>query len=199
MKDMPRGFRGFTQSTFVVNVPEERIGVLIGEGGRVKREIERLLNVVLDVDSREGTVVINLAKPAEQGGDPSSLFKARDVITAVARGFSPEKALKLAGDEYALMVIDLTEYVGRNPNHLKRVKARIIGSEGRARRIVEENCHVDISVYGDTVSIIGRFEDVKAAGEAIISLIKGAPHGAVYKMVYDYARRRKTGGLYPPI
>ena len=189
----------FTQTTFVVNMPEERVGVLIGEGGRVKREIERLLNVVLDVDSREGTVVINLAKPVEQGGDPSSLFKARDVITAVARGFSPEKALKLAGDEYVLMVVDLTDYVGRNPNHLKRVKARIIGSEGRARRIVEENCHVDISVYGDTVSIIGRFEDVKAAEEAIISLVKGAPHGAVYKMVYDYARRRKTGGLHPPI
>ena len=196
---MSRGLKGFTQSTFVVNMPEERVGVLIGEGGRVKREIERLLNVVLDVDSREGTVVINLAKPVEQGGDPSSLFKARDVITAVARGFSPEKALKLAGDEYVLMVVDLTDYVGRNPNHLKRVKARIIGSEGRARRIVEENCHVDISVYGDTVSIIGRFEDVKAAEEAIISFVKGAPHGAVYKMVYDYARRRKTGGLYPPI
>ncbi len=196
---MSVGRKWFTQTTFVVNIPEERVGVLIGEGGRVKREIERLLNVVLDVDSREGTVVINLAKPVEQGGDPSSLFKARDVITAVARGFSPEKALKLAGDEYVLMVVDLTDYVGRNPNHLKRVKARIIGSEGRARRIVEENCHVDISVYGDTVSIIGRFEDVKAAEEAIISLVKGAPHGAVYKMVYDYARRRKTGGLYPPI
>ncbi len=196
---MSVGRKWFTQTTFVVNIPEERVGVLIGEGGRVKREIERLLNVVLDVDSSEGTVVINLAKPVEQGGDPSSLFKARDVITAVARGFSPEKALKLAGDEYVLMVVDLTDYVGRNPNHLKRVKARIIGSEGRARRIVEENCHVDISVYGDTVSIIGRFEDVKAAEEAIISLVKGAPHGAVYKMVYDYARRRKTGGLYPPI
>ncbi len=196
---MSVGRKWFTQTTFVVNIPEERVGVLIGEGGRVKREIERLLNVVLDVDSREGTVVINLAKPVEQGGDPSSLFKARDVITAVARGFSPEKALKLAGDEYVLIVVDLTDYVGRNPNHLKRVKARIIGSEGRARRIVEENCHVDISVYGDTVSIIGRFEDVKAAEEAIISLVKGAPHGAVYKMVYDYARRRKTGGLYPPI
>jgi len=196
---MSVGRKWFTQTTFVVNMPEERVGVLIGEGGRVKREIERLLNVFLDIDSREGTVVINLAKPVEQGGDPSSLFKARDVITAVARGFSPEKALKLVSDEYVLMVVDLTDYVGRNPNHLKRVKARIIGSEGRARRIVEENCHVDISVYGDTVSIIGRFEDVKAAEEAIISLVKGAPHGAVYKMVYDYARRRKTGGLHPPI
>jgi ribosomal RNA assembly protein len=97
MKDMSRGFRGFTQSTFVVNVPEERIGVLIGEGGRVKREIERLLNVVLDVDSREGTVVINLARPAEQGGDPSSLFKARDVITAVARGFFTGEGFETCG------------------------------------------------------------------------------------------------------
>jgi len=196
---MSVGRKGFTQTTFVVNIPVERVGVLIGEEGRVKKEIERLLNVVLDIDSREGTVVINLAKPVAEGGDPTALFKARDVITAVARGFSPEKALKLAGEDYGLMVIDLTDYVGRNQNHLKRVKARIIGSEGRTRRIIEENCHVDISVYGDTVSIIGRYGDVRAAEEAVVSLVKGAPHGAVYRMVYDYARRRKTSNLYPPI
>jgi len=196
---MSAGRKGFTQTTFVVNIPVERVGVLIGEEGRVKKEIERLLNVVLDIDSREGTVVINLAKPVAEGGDPTALFKARDVITAVARGFSPEKALKLAGEDYGLMVIDLTDYVGRNQNHLKRVKARIIGSEGRTRRIIEENCHVDISVYGDTVSIIGRYGDVRAAEEAVVSLVKGAPHGAVYRMVYDYARRRKTSNLYPPI
>jgi len=196
---MSAGRKGFTQTTFVVNIPVERVGVLIGEEGRVKKEIERLLNVVLDIDSREGTVVINLAKPVAEGGDPTALFKARDVITAVARGFSPEKALKLAGEDYGLMVIDLTDYVGRNQNHLKRVKARIIGSEGRTRRIIEENCHVDISVYGDTVSIIGRYGDIRAAEEAVVSLVKGAPHGAVYRMVYDYARRRKTSNLYPPI
>ncbi|MCS7110101.1 MAG: KH domain-containing protein [Candidatus Caldarchaeum sp.] len=191
-------FSRITQSSFVVNIPRERIGVLIGEGGSVKSEIERSLGVVLDIDSREGTVVINLAKPVSEGGDPTALFKARDIVTAVGRGFPPEKALKLARDGYSLSVVELTDYVGNNVSHLTRVKARIIGSQGKTRKIIEEACHVDVSVYGDTVSIIGEYEDVRAAEEAVMTLVKGAPHGAVYRMVNEYARRRKTGGLYPP-
>ncbi|MEM4186789.1 MAG: KH domain-containing protein, partial [Candidatus Caldarchaeum sp.] len=97
-----------------------------------------------------------------------------------------------------LSVIDLTEYVGNNYNHLTRVKARVIGSQGKTRRIIEETCHVDVSIYGDTVAIIGEFDDVKAAEEAVVALVNGSPHGAVYRMLNDYARRRKTGGLYPP-
>ncbi|MEM0441000.1 MAG: KH domain-containing protein [Candidatus Caldarchaeum sp.] len=194
----PSQFKGVTQSSFVVNIPKERIGVLIGEGGSVKSEIERILGVELMVDSKEGTVIINLAKPVEQGGDPTSLFKARDIVTAIGRGFPPEKALKLTRDGYVLAVIDLTEHVGDSINHLTRVKARVIGSQGKTRKIIEETCHVDVSVYGDTVSIIGEFEDVRAAEEALLTLVRGAPHGAVYRMVNEYARRRKTGGLYPP-
>ncbi|MCS7109892.1 MAG: KH domain-containing protein [Candidatus Caldarchaeum sp.] len=197
MFEGPR-FQNITQSSFVVNIPKERVGVLIGEGGSVKSEIEKILGVVLQVDSREGTVVINLAKPVEEGGDPSALFKARDIVTAIGRGFPPEKALKLARDGYALSVIDLTDVVGNNINHLTRVKARVIGSQGKTRKIIEETCHVDVSVYGDTVAIIGEFEDVRAAEEAVTTLVEGAPHGAVYRMVNEYARRRKTGGLYPP-
>ncbi len=191
-------FRGVTQSSFVINISKERIGVLIGEGGMVKKKIEELLGVSLQVDSREGTVIVNLAKPVEQGGDPASLFKARDIVTAIGRGFAPEKALKLAEDGLVLSVIDLTDYVGNNYNHLTRVKGRIIGSQGKTRRIIEESCHVDVAVYGDTVSIIGSYNDVKAAEEAVTALINGAPHGAVYRIVNEYARRRKTGGLYPP-
>ncbi|MEM2238068.1 MAG: KH domain-containing protein [Candidatus Caldarchaeum sp.] len=194
----PSRFKGITHSSFVVNIPKERVGVLIGEDGSVKAQIERTLGVVLSVNSRDGTVVINLAKPVEEGGDPTSLFKARDIVTAIGRGFAPDKAFKLAEDGYYLSVIDLTEYVGNNFNHLTRVKARIIGSQGKTRRIIEETCHVDVSIYGDTVSIIGNYNDVRAAEEAVTALINGAPHGTVYRMVNDYARRRKTGGLYPP-
>lgn len=193
-----KNFPHITHSSFVVNIPRERVGVLIGEGGSVKAEIERLLGVSLQVDSSEGTVVISLAKPVEEGGDPASLFKARDIVTAIGRGFSPEKALKLVEDGTVLTVIDLTDYVGDSPNHLARVKARVIGTQGKTRRIIEETCQVDVSVYGDTVAIIGEYENVRAAEEAVTTLVRGAPHGAVYRMLNEYARRRKTGGLYPP-
>jgi ribosomal RNA assembly protein len=189
--------RKITQTSFTVNIPKERVGVLIGEKGAVKTEIESRLGVKLSIDSKDGVVVIDLAKPVHEGGDPASLFKARDIVTAVGRGFSPERAFKLFDDDMILSVIDISEYVGRNPNNLSRVRARLIGTGGKTRKIISETCHVDISIYGDTVSIIGEYRDVQAAEEAILALVKGSPHGAVYRMVDEYARMRKTGG--PPI
>jgi len=187
----------FTGQSFVVHLPRERIGVLIGPGGKTKQEVERRLSVSLDIDSRDGTVVINLSKPPEEGGDPSSLFKARDIATAIGRAFSPERAFKLFEDDVVLTIIDLSEYVGRSSSNLTRVRARLIGTAGKTRKIIEENCHVDLSIYGDTVAIIGSAQDVKAAEEAVTTLIKGAPHNAIYRMVDEYARRRK-GGLFRP-
>jgi ribosomal RNA assembly protein len=189
--------RKITQTSFTVNIPKERVGVLIGEKGAVKTEIESRLGVKLSIDSKDGVVVIDLAKPVHEGGDPASLFKARDIVTAEGRGFSPERAFKLFDDDMILSVIDISEYVGRNPNNLSRVRARLIGTGGKTRKIISETCHVDISIYGDTVSIIGEYRDVQAAEEAILALVKGSPHGAVYRMVDEYARMRKTGG--PPI
>ncbi|MEM2818699.1 MAG: KH domain-containing protein, partial [Nitrososphaerota archaeon] len=55
---------------FIVNIPVERIGVLIGKGGVVKKSIEERLNVKLEVDSQSGSVRIELAKPLNEGGDP---------------------------------------------------------------------------------------------------------------------------------
>lgn len=42
-----------------VKVPQDRIGVLIGEGGSTLREIESRAEVRLDVDSENGSVAID--------------------------------------------------------------------------------------------------------------------------------------------
>ncbi len=184
-------------SFFAVNIPRERVGVLIGPGGSVKKKIEETLGVRLKIDSNMGSVVIELAKPVEEGGDPVALFKARDIVRAIGRGFSPERAFKLFEDGIILSIIDITDYVKKNRNNLIRVRARLIGREGRTRKIIEETTHTYLSIYGDTVAIIGEEEDVKAAEEAVISIIEGAPHSSVYRMLDSYARRRKLGGLRP--
>jgi len=184
-------------SYFMLNIPKERIGVLIGPQGSVKKKIEETLGVKLTIDSANGSVKIELAKPPEEGGDPVALFKARDVVQAIARGFAPERAFKLFEDGVILSVIDITDYIKPSRNNLVRVRARLIGRDGRTRKIIEETTHTYVSIYGDTVSIIGEDEDVKAAEEAVIDIINGAPHAAVYKKLNEYARLRKLGGLRP--
>ncbi len=183
--------------TLTVTIPEDRIGVLIGVNGSVKKTIEEKLGVKLTIDSKDGVVLIELVKSPNEGGDPAAIFKARDVVIAIGRGFSPERAFKLFEEGLVLDIVHLEDFIGKNVNDLVRIKARLIGTGGKTRKIIEENAHVLVSIYGDTVTIIGEPQDVEAAKEAVIRLITGSPHSAVYKMLDEYARKRKTGKIMP--
>lgn len=164
-----------------VKIPKERIGVLIGPDGKVKREIEKRLNVTLEIDSETGNVTINLNQDFP---DPSQLFRARDVVLAIGRGFSPQRAFRLLQHEdMMLTVIDLRDIFGRSKSDIRRVKGRIIGKDGKTRRIIEECTESYVSVYGHTVSIIGGMEQSEIAREAIMMLIKGNQHATVYRFL----------------
>jgi len=182
-----------SKASAFVKIPRDRIGALIGPEGRVKADIERNLNVDLKIDSATGEVTIMLDPNAQ---DPSQLFRAKDVVTAIGRGFSPERAFRLLRNEDAtLEVIDLRQMVGKSPADIQRLKGRIIGRDGKTRRIIEELTEADISVYGHTVSIIGNFEQANAAREAILMLIKGSQHSTVYRFLQKKRQELKKEKL----
>ncbi len=175
-------------STFL-KIPRERIGVLIGPEGKTKKTIEKKLSVELQIDSETGGITIMLTENAE---DPSLLFKAKDVVTAIGRGFSPEHAFRLIRDEEAVLdIIDLRVIFGRSESDIRRVKGRIIGMNGKTRRIIEELTEANVVVYGHTVAIIGDIEQVQAAREAIQMLIRGSLHSTVYRFLHRKRRELK--------
>ncbi len=184
------------QARFLVRIPIDRLPILIGTGGSVKREIEERLGVKLAVDSNEGLVEITPKDEAPGRWDPTNLFKARDIVEAIGLGFSPERAKRLMEDDAVLSVVDLSQYTSKDKEDNMRIKARIIGSGGKTRRIIEETAHVYVSVGRDTVGIIGHVEDVDAARQAVEMLINGATHNSVYKFLDSYAQRRKFRRLY---
>jgi ribosomal RNA assembly protein len=164
-----------------VRIPKERVGVLVGPDGKVKQRIEEKLSVELQIDSESGGVTAVLNAKAN---DPSLLFKAKDIVTAIGRGFSPEHAFRLIRDEDTIFdMIDLRETFGRSESDIKRVKGRIIGMNGKTRRLIEELTDAEVVVYGHTVGIIGTFEQVNAARSAVQMLIDGSQHHTVYKFL----------------
>ena len=48
-----------------------------------------------------------------------------------------------------------------------------------------------ISVYGKTIGIIGEHQDVADARTAVENMLKGAPHGNVYKWLEKRRKERK--------
>jgi len=176
-----------------IKIPGERIGALVGPEGRVKVAIEKKLSVGLQVDSESGDVQITLSPTAE---DPTVLFRAREVVTAIGRGFSPNHAFRLLeDDETVIEVIDLRETVGRSQSDQKRLKGRVIGKEGKTRRIIEELSEANISVYGHTISIIGKIDQTAIAREAVRMLIRGSLHGTVYRFLHKKRRELKKKRL----
>lgn len=74
----------------VVRVPLERVGALVGKDGTVKEEIERKCGVTLDIDGKTGETRIHYKPEALLEANP---FKANDIVSAIARGFSPQRGL----------------------------------------------------------------------------------------------------------
>ena len=120
-----------------VRIPKERVAILIGEEGKVKQHIEEKLQVKLDIDN-EGSITIILN---EGVSDPSLLLKAKDVVTAIGRGFSPDITNRLIRNEDEIFdMVDLRLVFGRSESDMKRIKGRIIGSEGKTRQSVGKPC-----------------------------------------------------------
>ncbi|XHH09631.1 MAG: pre-rRNA-processing protein PNO1 [Candidatus Bathyarchaeia archaeon] len=169
-----------------VRIPKERVGILVGPEGKTKTYIEEQMKVNLAVDSEDGGVTITLG---EGQNDPSMLLRAKDLVTAIGRGFAPEVAFRLIRNEDDVFdMVDLRIVFGRSEADIKRIKGRIIGSEGKTRRLIEELTEANVAIYGHTVGIIGSFEEADAARNAVQMIVEGCEH----KTVYRYLQRKRT-------
>lgn len=174
--------------TRAVRVPLDRVGALIGPGGKVKAQLERRSRVRLNIDSQTGSVEI-----VERGNtDPLKALQAEEVVRAIGRGFSPENAQALFSEEMFLAVLDLREYTGSRPTRQRQVRGRVIGEKGRTRKMLEELTGCHLAIQGNTVAIIGDLDSVDVAKRAVDMLLAGSEHSTVYSFL---ERKRRQARL----
>ena len=170
--------------SYELRIPQERVAVLIGKNGEIKKSIEADTKTQIKVDSLEGDIFI-------YGEDALGLYTAREIIRAIGRGFNPEIAKLLLKQDYVFENIGLNEYTGKSKNTLLRLKGRVIGKEGKARKLMEDLSESYISVYGKTIGIIGPPESAAMAKRAVEALLRGSTHANVYKWLEKKRREMK--------
>jgi len=159
---------------------------------KYKDMLENELNVKIMIDN-SGQVII---EPRETT-TLNQIMKAKEVIEALNYGFDVNTALELKKPNYVLMVVNLRDYIidKSKINHLVRIKGRLIGEEGRARRTIEELSGAKIAISDKSVAIIGEYENAKAAREAIEMLIQGRQHATVYRRLQTWRREMRRRKL----
>lgn len=164
-----------------VRIPEDRVGVLIGEKGRVKKRLERVFGAKIFINS-DGLVSIT-------GPDSLKIWTCEKIVKAIGRGFNPKIALLLEKEDYDFEIVNLNDYARSNKDKI-RLKGRIIGREGRVQKMIENKTGAHLIVYGKTIGIIAKLDVFEMVRTSIEMLLKGARHATVYRYLDKENQKR---------
>ncbi|MBU5574936.1 MAG: KH domain-containing protein [Candidatus Aenigmatarchaeota archaeon] len=161
-------------SNLSVTIPEERVKIIN------KEVIENLKNMFNININKQNNII-------EISGNSLEILKVKNIILAIGRGFSPEKAYYLANEEYILEMVSISNFSAARQ---KIIRSRIIGTHGKIREKIEEATNCFISVYGKTISIIGKWNEIQNAKRIIEMIINGAKHTTILKILNTMKKER---------
>ena len=159
-----------------IRIPQKRIDIL-KKYDELKKKIEEFTNTKIELDD---DVLIE--------GESVDVFQAKNVIKAFGRGFDLDDCFYLLEDEYGLEIINLSEFT-KSKERLKVLKGRIIGTGGKTKKYIEKYADVKTSIFGKTVCIIGKWDKIYIAREAIMKLIQGCAHQTLYRWLERQAKK----------
>lgn len=114
--------------------------------------------------------------------DPIKIFRIKEVLKAFGRGFNIDDALALLDESYYLEIVDIES---KSKDRITVLKGRVIGRKGGTKKIIEKISGAKISIYGKTISIIGRWDEVQVAKETIDLILSGSKHSTVYRFLKE--------------
>ncbi len=177
------------ESSQYLRIPLNRIGPVIGVKGVNREKIEKDTLTKIIIDSDTGEVEI---RPNKDLKDPIMLIKASNIVKAIGRGFSHQLALKLISDDYFLEVIRLKSYIkGNSRSQYQRIKGRIIGKKGVTKKAIEELTSINLVVSGNTISLIGTYEELQVGRDAVTKIITGSPIESVLGILEQQKKDEK--------
>ena len=156
-----------------ISIPEERMELLKTDK-TWKIKFRKLSDVKTSLDTD-----VKL-----ESSDPISLKRAKEVFIAFGRGFEFDNALNMLDEDFLLEIIEI-KYFTKSENRMKILKGRVIGTGGKIKKLIERISATKIAVYGKTICIIGKWNDVKLAAKAIEMLLLGSKHSSVMRYIKE--------------
>jgi len=161
-----------------IRIPDKR-NLLLKKNEKIIETIEKMTGTEIKINDE-----------ISMEGETFNVYQTKQILKAFGRGFDVNDALYLLEDEYGLEVINLTEFI-KSRERLKTLKGRIIGTSGKTKGYIEKFADVKVSIFGKTVSIIGRWEKINIAKEAVMKIIGGCTHHTLYRWLEQQSVKEK--------
>lgn len=150
-----------------------------GEVRRNLKELEEKLKVSIKIVGKK--VIIT--------GEAMDEYEAMIILDAINFGFSEKKALQLKDPDFQFRKISIKDFTRRK--NLEDVRGRLIGSEGKTKRTIENITDSELEIRNNSVGIICLADSMDDTVTAIKNLVRGSKQSNVYAYLEKMNANRK--------
>ena len=129
-------------------------------------------------------------KTTPETTEAGNVQRAADFIHAFILGFDVNDAIALLRlDDLYVECFEIKDVKTLRGEHLARCIGRLAGKSGKTKFTVENATRTRIVLADTKIHILGSFQNIRAARDALCNLILGSPAGKVYTKLRSVTTR----------
>ena len=172
-----------------IPIPPHRMTPLKKNWVQVYTPLVEHLHLQVRMNVKKRCVDIKCSNETE---DVGAVQKAADFVKAFTLGFEVEDAVALLRlEDLFIDTFEIKDVKTLHGDNLSRAVGRIVGKDGKTRFTIENTSKTRIVVADTKIHILGSFQNIKIARDAVVSLIIGASPGKVYSKLRTISSRMK--------
>ncbi|KAL5533054.1 PNO1 [Sanghuangporus sanghuang] len=172
-----------------IPIPPHRMTPLKNDWVNVFGPLTELLGLQVRMNVQRRCVELRTSKYTKEIG---AIQKGADFVKAFALGFDVNDAIALLRmDDLYLDSFEIKDVKTLHGDHLARAIGRIAGHSGKTKFTIENASRTRVVLADTKIHILGAFQNIKVARDAIVSLILGSPPGKVYAGLRTVASRMR--------
>ncbi|KAF5358411.1 hypothetical protein D9756_001297 [Leucocoprinus leucothites] len=176
-----------------VPMPPHRMTPLKKDWVNIFGPLTEILGLQVRMNVQRRCVEIRTSKFTK---DIGAIQKGADFVKAYALGFDVNDAIALLRmDDLYLDSFEIKDVKTLQGDHLSRAIGRIAGQDGKTKFTIENTSRTRIVLADTKIHIMGSFQNIKIARDAIVSLILGSPPGKVYAGLRTVSSRMRQRAL----
>ncbi|CAG8490097.1 3739_t:CDS:2 [Paraglomus occultum] len=172
-----------------IPIPPHRLTPLKKSWPKIYEPLVTHLNLQVRMNTKSKCVELKTSKHTTETG---ALQKGADFVTAFTLGFDVDDAMAILRlDDLYIETFEIKDVKTLHGDHLSRAIGRIAGKDGKVKFTIENVSKTRVVLADTKIHILGSFQNIKIARDAIVSLILGSPPGKVYASLRTVAARMK--------